>query len=269
MVKVEDLNKLTSSAKLIIEQRQSLIGTYSIIIPIISIISFGSGSFLIYKGIKGWRKLQTILEEREALTNKKLSLEIVKLSEAEKLEKASKDIILAHESTTDTDIKGNINENLSLAQQYLRVEKTFGGLIRKTFDDEYKVFQDFRIEENEFDLLIKSPLLFDKDIIFEIKYSASRVGGKYFHESLLQLKKSLEYYRHRIKPKTDGKLVFIMTSKALTEKSMQPESLYDNTLTLIEKSNKENKSEGISVCYFDYDKLELYTPEEIKSILKL
>lgn len=267
LVKVDDLNNLTSSAKAIIEQRQSLIGTYSIIIPIVSIISFVIGSFLIYKGIKGWRKLQTILEEREELTNKKLSLEIVKLSEVEKLEKVSKDIVLSQE--IDSNTKVNKEVNLSLAQQYLRVEKTFGNLIRQALDDRYKVFQDFRIEENEFDLLLKSPLLFDKDIIFEIKYSTSRVGGYYYHQSILQLKKSLEYYREKIKPNTDGRLVFIMPLKALTEKSMQPNSLYDNTLTLIEKGNRENRSEGISICHLDYDRLESYTSKEILSILKL
>lgn len=269
MVKVEELNKLTTSAKIIIENRQSLIGTYSIVIPIISIISFLIGAFLIFKGIKGWRKLQIILEEREELTNKKLTLEIVKLSEEEKLEKVSKDIEVAQATSPITDLKPNKEENLSLAQQYLKVERIFGELVRKAIDDKFKVFQDFRIEENEFDLLLKSPLLSDKDIVFEIKYSNSRVGGQYFHQSLQHLKKSLDYYRQKMKSKADGRLVFIMPSKALTQKSMQPESLYDDTLSLIEKGNRENKSEGINICYLDYDKLDTYTSDEIISILKL
>lgn len=269
LIKVEDLNKLTTSAKTIIENRQSLIGTYSFVIPIVSIISFLIGAFLIFKGIKGWRKLQIILEEREELTNKKLSLEIVKLSEDEKLEKVSKDIAIAQATSPVTDIKPNKETNLSLAQQYLKVEKTFGDLVRKAIDDKFKVFQDFRIEENEFDLLLKSPVLSDKDIVFEVKYSSSRVGGQYFHQSLQQLKKSLDYYRQKMKSKADGRLVFIMPSKALTEKSMQPESLYDDTLSLIEKGNRENRREGINICYLDYDKLDTYTSEEIISILKL
>ncbi len=269
MVKVEDLNKLTTSAKTIIENRQSLIGTYSIVIPIISIISFLIGAFLIFKGIKGWRKLQIILEEREELTNKKLSLEIVKLSEEEKLEKVSKDIEVAQATSPVTDVKPNKEANLSLAQQYLKVEKTFSDLVRKAIDDKFKVFQDFRIEENEFDLLLKSPLLSDKDIVFEVKYSTSRVGGQYFHQSLQQLKKSLDYYRQKMKSKADGRFVFIMPSKALTQKNMQPESLYDDTLSLIEKGNRENRREGINICYLDYDKLDTYTSDEIISILKL
>jgi hypothetical protein len=269
LVKVEDLNKLTSSAKSIIEHRQSLIGTYSIVIPIVSIVSFLIGGFLIFKGIRGWRKLQIILEEREELTNKKLSLEIVKLSEEEKLEKVSKDIQIAQTTSSPTDTKKTKEANLSLAQQYLKVEKTFGNLVRKAIDDKFKVFQDFRIEENEFDLLLKSPMLSDKDIIFEVKYSTSRVGGQYFHQSLQQLKKSLDYYRQKMKSKADGRLVFIMPSKALTEKSMQPESLYGNTLSLIENGNRENRREGIHICYLDYDKLETYTSDEIISILKL
>jgi hypothetical protein len=269
LVKVEDLNKLTSSAKSIIEQRQSLIGTYSLVIPIVSIISFLIGAFLIFKGTRGWRKLQIILEEREELTNKKLSLEIVKLSEEEKFEKVSKDIEIAQITNSSTDIKKTKEARLSLAQQYLKVEKTFGNLVRKAIDDRFKVFQDFRIEENEFDLLLKSPMLSEKDILFEVKYSASRIGGQYFHQSLQQLKKSLGYYRQKMKSKADGRLVFIMPSKGLTEKSMQPESLYENTLSLIENSNRENRREGIYICHLDYDKLETYTSDEIISILKL
>lgn len=269
LVKVEDLNKLTFSAKIIIEHRQSLIGTYSLVIPIVSIISFVIGAFLIFKGIKGWRKLQIILEEREELTNKKLSLEIVKLSEDEKLEKVSKDIAIAQATSSEIDVKQNKEANLSLAEQYLKVEKTFGDLVRKAIDDKFKVFQDFRIEENEFDLLLKSPLLSDKDIVFEVKYSTSRVGGQYFHQSLHQLKKSLDYYRQKMKSKADGRLVFIMPSKALTQKSMQPESLYDDTLSLIEKGNRDNRRDGINICYLDYDKLDTYTSDEIISILKL
>lgn len=269
LVKVEDLNKLTSSAKTIIENRQSLIGTYSLVIPIVSIISFLIGAFLIFKGIKGWRKLQIILEEREDLTNKKLSLEIVKLSENEKLEKVSKDIAIAQATSPVTEVMPNKEANLSLAQQYLKVEKTFGDLVRKAIDDKFKVFQDFRIEENEFDLLLKSPLLSDKDIVFEIKYSTSRVGGQYFHQSLQQLKKSLNYYRQKMKSNAEGRLVFIMPSKALTQKSMQPESLYDDTLSLIEKGNRENRREGINICYLEYEKLDTYSSDEIISILKL
>lgn len=269
LVKVEDLDKLTTSAQKIIKQRQFLIGTYSLVIPIISIISFLVGGYLILKGIKGWRKLQIVLEKREELINKKLSLEIINLSYDEKLEKVSKDIKISQIINPITDIKSNKEANLSLAQQYLKVEKTLGDLLRKAFSDKYKIYQDFRIEENEFDILFKSPLLSDKDIIFEIKYSSSRVGGQYFYQSILQLKTSLSYYRNKIKPQTDGRLLFIMPSKALTQKNTHSESLYDDTLSLIEKGNRENKEDGIKICYLDYDKLEEYTSSEIISILKI
>ena len=237
-ITVEELNKLTPSARSIIKNRQSIIGTFSYVIPLVSIASFVIGAFLIFKGIKGWRKLQAILEERESLTNKKLSLEIVKLTEGEKLAKVSKDIEVSQEANSKaiTEV-----DNLSLAQQYLQIERIFGDLVKKAVADKFKTFQDFRIEDNEFDLLLKAPLLLDKDVIVEVKYSTTRVGGHYFHQSLQKLKKSLEYYRQKIKAKTDGRLVFIMPTKALTEKSMQPESLYDDTLSLIDKADKENK----------------------------
>lgn len=269
LVKVEDLNRLTPSAKSIIENRQALIGTYSYIIPVVSIASFLIGGFLIFKGIKGWRKLQTIIEAREELTNKKLSLEITKLTEDEKLEKVAKDIQVSKEESKPLETKEIKGANLSLAQQYLKVEQKFADLVRKALADKYKVFQDFRIEENEFDLMLKAPLLMDKDIIFEVKYSTSRVGGNYFNQSLQQLKKSLNYYRQKIKAQTDGRLVFIMPSKALTEKSMQPQTLYGDTLSLIEQADRENRREGIRICYLDYDKLDTYTSEEAIAILKL
>ena len=171
-----------------------------------------------------------------------------------------------HLATMETKSK---ETNLSLAQKYLKAEKVFGDLVRKAINDKFKVFQDFRIEGNDFDLLLKSPLLSTKDIVFEIKYSASRVGGQYFHQSLAQFKNSLDYYRQKMKSKAEGRLVFIMPSKALTQKSMQYESLYDDTLSLIQKGNRENRNQGINICYLDYDKLDIYTSDEIISILKL
>lgn len=269
LVKLEDLNKLTPSAKAIIENRQSLIGTYSYIIPVVSVVSFLIGGFLIFKGIKGWRKLQLIIEAREELTNKKLTLEITKLTEDEKLEKVTKDIQISKEENLPSDKKEIKDDNLSLAQQYLKVEQRFADLVRKALADKYKVFQDFRIEENEFDLMLKAPLLMNKDIIFEVKYSTSRVGGSYFYQSLQQLQKSLDYYRQKIKAQTDGRLVFIMPTKALTEKSLQPQTIYGNTLSLIEKADRENRREGVRVCYFDYDKLDTYTSDEVITMLKL
>lgn len=271
LVKAEDLNKLTITAKTIIENRQALIGTYSWLIPIISSLSFIVGIFLIYKGIKGWRKLQIIIETREDLTNKKLTLEIVKMSETEKFEKVSKDIEISQKENPLIEIpREKSKENyVALTQKYLEVERKLGELIRSSVNDKFKVYQDFMIDGNAFDLLLQSPLLLDKDIVFEIKYSSSRIGGQYFHQSLQQLRSSLEYYRQKSKSKTEGRLVFIMPSKALIQKSLQPESLYDNTMSLIEKANRENRSEGIQVCYLDYDKLDKYTSEEIKEALRL
>jgi hypothetical protein len=72
-----------------------------------------------------------------------------------------------------------------------------------------------------------------------------------------------------MKSKADGRLILIMPKKTLIEKNMQPESLYEDTFSIIEKANKENRSEGINICYLDYDKLEAYTSEEVISILKL
>lgn len=269
LIRAEELNKLTPIAKDIVQNRQALIGTYSLIIPVISLASFILGTFLVFKGIGGWRKLQIILEAREELTNKKLSLEIVKLSEAEKLEKVSKDIEMSQQSNSIEETKKGQETTLTTAQQYLKAEKVFGELVRKAFGDKYKIYQDFRIDRNEFDLLLKAPLLFDKDVIFEVKYSSSRVGGQYFYQSLQQLKNVLAYYRQNIKDRTAGRLVFIMPSEAAKAKSKQPDSLYENTLYLIDIANRANKGEGIHICFLDFNKLEAYTSEEIVLLLKL
>lgn len=269
LVKVEELNQMTSSARTIIESRQSLIGTYSLVIPVISVVSFITGTFMVFKGIRGWRKLQLILEEREALTNKKLALEIVNLSVEEKLEKISKDIEDAQANEFYEEAPPPKKENMILAEQFIRVEKMFGDLIRKAVDNRFKVYQDFRIEEREYDLLLKSPLLLEKDIVFEVKFSTARVGGQYFYQSLNELKNKLESYRRKVKSNTDGRLVFIMPSKALIQKSLQLESLYGDTMSLIDKGNRESKGEGIKICYIDADRLSSYSTAEIVTILNL
>ena len=65
LITSENLSKFTLGAQKIIKQRQSFVGLLSVIIPIISILTLSSGTFLIYKGIRGWRKLQLLIEERE------------------------------------------------------------------------------------------------------------------------------------------------------------------------------------------------------------
>ena len=91
LITEDNLNTLTTISRDVIEKRQTIVSVLSYIIPTISIGSFGYGIYLFFKGIKGWKKLQSINEEREELkktgeqlANQKLTLEIQALSLSEK-----------------------------------------------------------------------------------------------------------------------------------------------------------------------------------------
>ncbi len=263
-VKANDLEEFTEVAQNIIGRRQNITGWLSIIVPIISIISFLTGAFLTYIGIKGWRKLQIILEEREELINKELSAKIVQLSRTEKIEKVNQEL-----QTQDEEIKSTPNEKTTFASKYIEAETKFYNRINLIYQDSYKISKDIRINENEYDILYRSPLKMEKDVIFELKYSESYLRGSYFFGALNQLTSSLNYYQQNIKSNAIGRLVFLMPYKALHGENKHPRSFYGKSIDLIKSENSKLTGKDIMITYFDVNKIDTYTDEEIKDKLNI
>jgi hypothetical protein len=116
LIKSSDLQTYTVTAQDIIKQRQSITSAFSIIVPIVSICSFIIGIVLCYKGINGWKKLQDINEVRDQLINKKLTLEIERLSISETKEPKVSPL------ANIEDEKASTNKTSSVANQKTKEE---------------------------------------------------------------------------------------------------------------------------------------------------
>ena len=96
LIKSNDLKSYTETAQHIIGQRQLLVSYFPITILVISGLSFGSGVFLLFRGIKGWNKAERLEREAKELSNKMATQKL-------------KTIPLPEESSTD--IKTTIIED--------------------------------------------------------------------------------------------------------------------------------------------------------------
>lgn len=261
----KELNELTLEAQDTIRNRQKIAGLLNWFIPICSLISLFTGIYLTTKGIKGWKKHQEKLDEGVDLTNKELSLKINKLTPAE------------HEASVKSDIKNQQKESVkseeeteSYVTRYLEAENSFTKLIEPVFTNNYRIILNSRIDGSEYDVVLRSPLKSDQDIIMEIKYSDVRVGGNYFHHSLDELRRKLVSYQLNVKENSVGRLVFLLPNSALHNKSKHPNSIYPSkTINLLDSKNRELKGTDVRIAYINMDELSMYNSQKILESLSL
>lgn len=270
-IKASELYEYTEEAQNIILQRQSLIKIISFIIPIVSSIALIAGFYLSFIGIKGWRNIQNLIEERERMMNKKLSLEITGMTREEKMEKVNKDIrTIEKESEFKKAKKEEPGDFLaSFKKNYLTYNAKFQELITHHLSDEFQIYRDFRIENFEYDMVLKSPLLMDLDYIFEVKYYESLISQTYLRSELSQLNDSLKNYREKVKQNTKARLIFLCTSKALSARSKNTNAIYDGIADLISIENRNRNFEDIYITYFEVERLEIYSKSELIKNLKM
>ncbi len=270
-IKASELSEYTDEAQDIIQQRQSLIKIISFIIPIVSSISLIAGFYLSFIGIKGWRNIQNLIEEREMMMNKKLSLEITGLTKEEKLEKVDKDIQIIEKENEFKKVKKDEPDDylVSFKRNYLHYNTKFQELVTHHLSDEFKIYKDFRIENFEYDMVLKSPLLMDYDYIFEIKYYESLISQTYLKSEMHQLNESLNNYKEKVKLNAKARLIFLCTAKALSARSKNPNAIYDGIADLIGIENRNRSYADILITFFDIERLEIYSKTELIKNLKM
>lgn len=264
-IKAKELEQLTSTAQEIISNRQRMSGILMWVIPISSFLSLAAGIYLSFRGLQGWSKLQKLLEKREEMINQELSLKIDQLTPKEHEARVEQDIESQEDEGTQTR-----EQKKKLVTSYLEAENTFYELIRPVFKDDFKIIQNTRIGQSEYDIILRSPLKMNQDVVIELKYSEARVGGDYFHHSLNQLNRSLEEYKKNVKDNTIGRLVFLLPHSALHNTSKHPNSILPSkTINLLDNRDKELKGTDVRVAYIDLDELNTYNKEKILSSLKI
>jgi len=109
LIKSEDLKTYTKTAQYIINQRQSIVSSFPIIILVISSCAFLTGIFLCIKGIKGWYKTEKLKLLANKLSNDMTTQEIQRYSTSEKLSSDMNVPLFKSEKTTFNTIDVPIN----------------------------------------------------------------------------------------------------------------------------------------------------------------
>jgi hypothetical protein len=177
--------------------------------------------------------------------------------------------LLQRDVTPQEQTKINILEQKTFKENYLINEKKFHQLIEKSLSAKYKIYNDFRVENNEYDLLLKSPLMMESDYIIDIKYSEARIGQTYLRSCINQINSSLKYYKERIKGNVKARIVLLLTKKAIQEKSLNVKAVYNYTIDLVDYENKNLRSSDVYIAIFEVEKMESYSEIEIIEKLKL
>jgi hypothetical protein len=280
LIKTDDLHNYTTYAQKILLQRQRIAGLLSIIVPIASAITFTVGLVVTYRGIKGWRRIQYLIDEREKLTNeiqvltqererltnKKLTIEITTLSKEEKIEKVEKEVEQFQIQAVKSPEALNDNILELFKQKYLLHERRFQDLVENRIGAEYKVYNDAKIETTEFDLVLSSMRL---DFVFDIKYSEGRIEQKFLNKYLENLNGRLIFYKENIKVRTRGRLIVLLTEEAIRQKGPKNTDLDYQIVPFIDYKNQTLRGTDISISYFEVKKLDSYSKDEIVEKLKL
>lgn len=211
LIKKEELNALTDTARIIITYRQEYAHNLVIWIPYVSPGSILAGIALFIIGLINWHK-------RQKSENAKLDADIDKT-------RAETGVIMKQaEKLSQSDVKEKQikeieknNPELSLTEKHLSisnyqlVEALITDKFRQEYSDKYNVHSNYRINNQEFDIILEriktvaEGLNLNKDVIIEIKY-AKKIYKKLVKDTFLKIASMLKAYPNAI---TNPVIMFI------------------------------------------------------------
>jgi hypothetical protein len=103
MVKQEDLNQLTPAARATIEQRQAYLQIAADIAPFVLLAMVTAGILMCSFGLHGWFKRQGTADNREDLELRKLSFELQKLTDEQRVEVLEREVQASSNADDNSD----------------------------------------------------------------------------------------------------------------------------------------------------------------------
>ena len=171
MIKESELMQLTDTAQKVVEMEQnykySMLNNNFAIISI-SIIIWLIGIIIIIYGIVQWKnKVQKNEDKSIELSNKLLEKQIKDLTEEEKEEKVKEEIKeIEYTQAKDNSVVDNSSGKI---RKYVEIQNYVYNTIKSLFK-KYKVFEEVKIEKEQYDCVALSQEEYHEDYIFEIKY---------------------------------------------------------------------------------------------------
>lgn len=260
LIQKDNLENLTEVAKSIIISRQGQVNQLLCFIPWVSLFLFFLGLVSLIVGLVRWWKKQLLLDERDLLTNKKLKKELEKLSEREVVFKAEteyKETVEEPAITTTTET----TKKEEFVKSYLQVEQIISDKIKLFFSDKYRVLNNYRLKQFEYDIILNAPLQQDGDKIIEIKYYPSGAKSQYIRETLIRLEIAKKYYQETMQKDVKPILLIVL-----------PEDKYNlseiEEFKEIPKQLRQIKLDNLSLRFIQENKLNDLTKEWFTDIIE-
>ena len=261
LIQKDNLENLTEVAKSIIITRQGRVSQLLCFIPWVSLFLFLLGLASLIIGLVRWWKKQHIIDERDLLTNKKLKKELEKLSEQEIVVKAETEYQETVDEPAITTTTTETTKKEEFVKSYLQVEQIISDKIKLFFSDKYRVLNNYRLKQFEYDIILNAPLLNDRDIIIEIKYYPDGAMSQYIRETLIRLEIAKKYYQGTMQKDVKPILIIVL-----------PEDKYNlseiEKLKEIPEQLRHIKLDNLSLRFIQEDKLNDLTKEWFTDIIE-
>ena len=175
-----------------------------------------SGVILIYNGLKEWKKFEDLDYEEKSLKLSEINKRTTKAS-SEKVEENIKN---------DLQLEQISENNLKI---YQSIEDRVVRRIYESAPSKYKIVSNRILNTFLYDVIAMSQEVFDKDILFEIKYLSRRIDGNIlngFIRKVYELSNNYSIETNRIPYK---KLILVVSDE-----------FYIKNMTLLDKQEKIN-----------------------------
>jgi len=217
----EQIQKLTSTAQVIIENQQKTLFAINRLLPYLSIGLIFLGLLLLFWGVFQWRRRQLVLDriQDEELKSK----EFLNISNQEKRNLIEDEIAMT-EDINETVITSELDKQKDI-DAYIHIENLIYLKVSKYYRTNYRPSQNIRIENFDYDIILKSidnSRLADR--IFEIKFFKKQLSFDLIKDSATKLIFACKNYEENFKRKTSAVLIIIYT-----------ENEYDETLKQYKK----------------------------------
>jgi hypothetical protein len=194
---------LTSTAQIILGERQHLLASIFRIVPWVSGSTFLIGISLAVNGLYQWRKRQAVRDQSEELGLEKLKRELIAMSPQQVTAKLEADVEQERESTAPP------AELVSSAKHNREIELLLQQRMSDCFNNSNKLRANQRLGSAELDVVLESRNSEQPDVIVEIKYIRRGFQFGWMRESVSRLVLATDLYTERLKRKAVPLLLII------------------------------------------------------------
>lgn len=261
LVEQKNIDNLTDTAQAIIYARQDQVSLLIRIVPGISISLSLSGLISLIIGLCRWLKKQKLLDERDVMTNKKLKQELKKLSETEVAHKAETEYMQTIKEQAEQIQKiVDPNEKQQFIRSYLEVEQLISSKLITQFSNTYDVLVNHKLNQFEYDVILRPRNDDNLDKIIEIKYSPNELTLQYIRETMIRFGIATQFYKETMHKLVKPILIVVI-----------PKVKYDiNSLTILKDAFihvHSLKVENFSLQFISQDELNNLTKERLEKII--